>query len=103
MSGDGAAPREEDDDIEFVMIKGRKRLIGENITADWKGAIDKEKMAQTFGPRWRDQKLQGVISGYGTRPKIRVQWTNLLGQPFGEYDPQHGIWKIPSEDQSENT
>jgi len=101
MSGDGAAPSEESDETEFVMIKGRKRKIGEKICVHWKGIYGKEKMVETFGPDWRKSALQGVITGYGVRSKICVKRLNLPGQSVGEYAPQHGMWKIRSEDEAQ--
>ena len=57
MSGDGGTPREESEEVDFVLIKGRKRKIGETITAYWKGVYGKEKIFETFGADWREQKL----------------------------------------------
>ena len=45
----GAAPSEESDDVDFVVIKGHKRKIRKKITAHWKGTIEKKKRVESFG------------------------------------------------------
>ena len=75
-----------------IKIGSRVWRIGETITSIGATAVCKSKLRESFGDRWAQASVTGILLGKGANKKIRVRWTNLKRAEDMEYGCNHRIF-----------